>query len=71
METRLIKVGNFTYRVHCKPSFDGGSAIYVNGNLMADVEGTPSDEDLVQIISDNIKLDTAVKTGLAAAGVFE
>lgn len=71
MKNRLIKVGNFTYRVRCEPSFDGGNAIYVNGNLIADVDNNPSDEELVQIISDNIKVESAIKTGLAASGVFE
>jgi hypothetical protein len=71
MKTRLVKVGNFTYRVRCEPDFDGGNAIYVNDNLVADVEDCPTDEELVQIISDNIKVENAIKTGLAASGVFE
>lgn len=71
MKTRLIKVGRFTYRVRCEPDFDGGNAIFVNGNLLADLEHYPSDEELVTIIADNIKLEKAIKSSFVAQGVFE
>lgn len=71
MKTQLVKAGKFTYRVRLEPSFDGGNAVYVNGNLVADIDHYPTEEELVTIIEENIRLEGSIKDGFAASGVFE
>jgi hypothetical protein len=66
-----IKVAHRSYAVCCEQDRDGGFAVYVNKNFLADVESLPSEEELTTIIADNTILENTIKTGLLAAGAFE
>lgn len=66
-----IKVGRYTYPVKCEQDFDGGYSVYVKGRLVADVDSLPTEEELEEIISDNIKIEGSIKESYLAQGVFD
>lgn len=66
-----IRIGFRTYSVICESDFDDGFAVYVNKQFVADVDTLPTEEELLDIISENNMLENNIKEGYAAAGVFE
>lgn len=66
-----LQVGRILYNVRCESDFDDGFSVYVNNEFVSDVEKLPTEEELVQIISDNLDIESTIKHGLASAGVFE
>lgn len=65
-----VHLNGRVYNVLCESDFNDGYTLYINRQLITDIETLPTLDELTDIIADNTQIENTIKEGFLAAGVF-